>query len=150
MTLDKHAFISSYNSLPNENVEKNPEEVDALEKFINENFFPVQSISPIRNGNHYVLEINKEYIIRIKRLASNNGKTFLAKEEMDISNSILEKEIEFSNNIYTLPSNPLFLKFLLKLFPKKFLSYKNKIRLIMKIGAHHSYLFCQTYSRKCK
>ena len=35
----------------------------------------------------------------------------------------------------------LFLKILFKLFPKKFSSYKNKIRLIMNIGARRSYLF---------
>jgi hypothetical protein len=35
----------------------------------------------------------------------------------------------------------LFLKILFKLFPKKFSSNKNKIRLIMNIGASRSYLF---------
>ena len=39
----------------------------------------------------------------------------------------------------------LFLKILFKLFPKKFSSYKNKIRLIMNIGARRSYLFLMSF-----
>ena len=35
----------------------------------------------------------------------------------------------------------LFLKILSKLFPKKFLSYKNKIRFIMNRGAYFGYLY---------
>ena len=39
----------------------------------------------------------------------------------------------------------LFLKILFKLFPKKFLSYKNKIRLILNIGTRRSYLFLMSF-----
>ena len=39
----------------------------------------------------------------------------------------------------------LFLKILFKLFPKKFSSYKNKIRLIMNIGARRSHLFLMSF-----
>ena len=39
----------------------------------------------------------------------------------------------------------LFLKILFKLFPKKFSSYKNKIRLIINIGTRRSYLFLMSF-----
>ena len=46
--------------------------------------------------------------------------------------------------------NKIFLKFLLKFFPKKFLSYKNKIKTIMNKGAFYLFLTLKTIYLKFK
>ena len=75
--------------------------------------------------------------------------------ELTFQNKASFQELEKEQRYKTLHEKPrsflraliqkLFLKILFTLSPKKFSSYKNKIRLIMKIGAHHSHLFLMSF-----
>ena len=72
-------------------------ELEQLTGLVNKEFCQVKSISHIRNGNYYVLEINNEYIVRIRRLHSDGANDG---EYLKNLNEIFEKEINITNNIF--------------------------------------------------
>ena len=73
------------------------------------------------------------------------------------SNELKFQKAQAYESIYEKPKSlfralvqQLFLKILSKLFPKKFLSYKNKIRFIMNKSAAHTHLFLASFCLRFK
>lgn len=102
----------SFNSFENESCLS----IDLLSDYITRNFIPVKKIRHIRNGSHYTLEVNQEYIVRISRIEEIGyvGEYKAKSEFIQRRNSKYLSEIKVSNSIFS---------FLLKSYQKMKLEY---------------------------
>ena len=74
-----------------------------------------------------------------------SSKFFDVKDANNPSNRKYKTVYEKPKSLLRALIQKLFLKILFKLFSKKFLSYKNKIRLILNVGTRRSYLFLMSF-----